>query len=107
MHSHHLASATNFGRESLNAMSSKWLLVLLCAISFPALSWSQDLGQWTDSYVKSLAPAKHFRGTIVAERNGQVLVRRGYGTAVEEWQVPNSAETKFEIASLSRIGIHH
>ena len=83
-------------------MSSKWLLVLLCAISFPALSWSPDLGQWTDSYVKSLAPAKHFRGTIVAERNGQVLVRKCYGAAVEEWQVPNSPETKFEIASLSK-----
>jgi CubicO group peptidase (beta-lactamase class C family) len=83
-------------------MSSKWLLVPLCAISFAALCWCQDLAQWTDSYVKSLAPAKHFRGTIVAERNGQVLVRKCYGTAVEEWQVPNSAETKFEIASLSK-----
>jgi D-alanyl-D-alanine carboxypeptidase len=98
---HHLALGTNFGR-SLNAMSSKWLLVLLCSISFPALCRCQDLGQWTDSYVKNLPAAKHFRGTIVAERNGQVLVRKCYGTAVEEWQVPNSAETKFEIASLSK-----
>jgi D-alanyl-D-alanine carboxypeptidase len=83
-------------------MSSKWFLVLLGTLTFAALSWSQDLGEWTDSYVKSLAPAKHFRGIIVAERNGQVLVEKSYGKAVEEWQVPNSEETKFEIASLSK-----
>jgi D-alanyl-D-alanine carboxypeptidase len=83
-------------------MSSKWFLVLLCTLEFAALSWPQDLGRWTDSYVEGLVPAKHFRGTIVVERNGQVLVEKSYGRAVEEWQVPNSAETKFEIASLSK-----
>ncbi len=51
-------------------MSSKWFLVLLGTLSFATLSSSQDLGEWTDSYVKGLSPAKHFRGIIVAERNG-------------------------------------
>jgi CubicO group peptidase (beta-lactamase class C family) len=83
-------------------MSSRWFLALLGTFSLAALSWSQDLGEWTDSYVNGLAPAKHFRGTIVAERDGHVLVEKSYGEAVEEWQVPNSAETKFEIASLSK-----
>jgi D-alanyl-D-alanine carboxypeptidase len=83
-------------------MCTKWFLVLLCAHSFTALSRPQDLEQWTDSYIQHLAPAKHFRGTLVAERNGKVLLEKSYGTAVEEWQVPNSDETKFEIASLSK-----
>jgi len=65
-------------------MRPKWFLALLGTLSLAALSWSQDLGGWTDSYVKSLAPAKHFRGTIVAEQNGRVLVAKGYGAAVEE-----------------------
>jgi len=83
-------------------MTSRWFLVVLGALNFAALSWSQDLGQWTDSYVKGLTPAKHFRGIIVAEQNGQVLVKKSYGAAVEEWQIPNSPETKFEIASVSK-----
>jgi len=83
-------------------MSSKCFFVLLGTLSFAALSWSQDLGEWTDTYVKGLAPTKHFRGTIVAERTGRVLVEKIYGTAVEEWQVPNSSETKVELAWLSR-----
>jgi D-alanyl-D-alanine carboxypeptidase len=83
-------------------MSSKWFLLLLGTLTCAALSWSQDLGEWTDSYVKGLAPAKHFRGTIVVERNGQVILQKNYGIAVEEWQVPVSSDTRFEIASLSK-----
>jgi D-alanyl-D-alanine carboxypeptidase len=80
----------------------KSIFVLLAALTIAQLSWSQDLGEWTDSYVKGLAPAKHFSGTIVAEKNGQVLIQKSYGAAVEGWQIPNSPETKFEIASLSK-----
>jgi len=83
-------------------MTSKRFLVLLAFLSFAALSWSQDLEEWTDSYVKGLAPAQPFRGPIVAERDSQVLVEKSYGTAVEEWQIPDSPETRFKIASVSK-----
>ena len=83
-------------------MNLKCIFVLLATLSFATLSWSQDLSEWTDSYVRSLLPAKHFSGTIVAERGGKVLVEKSYGSAVEEWRIPNSPETKFEIASLSK-----
>ena len=43
-----------------------------------------------------------FRGTILVEKNGQVIVNRSYGLAVEEWQVPNSADTRYEIASVTK-----
>jgi len=83
-------------------MSAKWIFVLLGMLGFAGAAWSQDLGAWTDAYVKGLAPAKPYRGTLVAERNGRVVVEKSYGAAVEEWQVPNSAETRFEIASVSK-----
>ena len=38
----------------------------------------------------------------MAERNGHVVVEKSYGLAVEEWKVPNSPDTKFEIASVSK-----
>jgi CubicO group peptidase (beta-lactamase class C family) len=52
--------------------------------------------------MKGLAPAQHFRGTVVAERNGHVLVEKSYGLAVEQWKVPNSRDTKFELASVTK-----
>jgi CubicO group peptidase (beta-lactamase class C family) len=83
-------------------MSTKWVLVLLGTVGLATLSWSQELEEWADSYVTGLAPAKHFRGVVVVERDGQVLLERSYGAAVEEWQIPNTPQTKFEIASLSK-----
>ena len=83
-------------------MHSKWIFVLLFTLSSATLSWSQDLSEWTDSYVKGLAPARHVSGVIVAERDNKVLVEKSYGSAVEEWRIPNSSDTKFEIASLSK-----
>lgn len=83
-------------------MISRWPLVFLTVLTFVTPCQSQDLAAWTDSYIRGLAPAQHFRGTIVVERNGHVLVAKSYGLAVEEWKVPNSQETKFEIASVSK-----
>jgi D-alanyl-D-alanine carboxypeptidase len=83
-------------------MNSKWFLILLCTLGSNTPSCSQDLSEWTDSYVKGLTPAKHFSGIIVVERAGKVLIEKSYGLAVEEWQIPNSSDTKFEIASLSK-----
>jgi D-alanyl-D-alanine carboxypeptidase len=77
-------------------------LCVFLSVFSASLSWCQDLGAWTDAYVKGLAPAKRFRGTITAERNGQVAVEKSYGNAIEEWQVPNTAQTRFEIASVSK-----
>src|SRR4051812_19659792 len=93
----------DFKKRAFTAMSSKPFLLLLGTVGFAALACSsQDLAEWTDSYVKALAPAKHFRGTIVVERNGQLLMQKNYGIAVEEWQIPVSSDTRFEIASLSK-----
>lgn len=83
-------------------MRSRHILLAVGLIGIAVLSRSQDLGDWTDSYVNSLAPAKHFSGTVVAEHDGKVVLEKSYGFAVDEWQVPNSAGTKYEIASLTK-----
>src|SRR5437899_5561192 len=89
-------------KGGLFAMYAKWIFVLLFTLSSATLSRSQDLSEWADSYIKGLAPARHFSGIIVAERDSKVLIEKSYGSAVEEWRIPNSSDTKFEIASLSK-----
>jgi hypothetical protein len=65
-------------------MNSKLFLLLLFTLSSATLSRSQDLSEWTDSYVKGLAPARHFRGVIVVERDGKVLIERSYFCIAQE-----------------------
>jgi CubicO group peptidase (beta-lactamase class C family) len=89
-------------KRGLFAMHTKCIFVLLFILGSATLSHSQDLNQWTDSYIRGLAPAKHFSGIIVAEKDSKVVIEKSYGSAVEEWRIPNSSDTKFEIASVSK-----
>jgi CubicO group peptidase (beta-lactamase class C family) len=41
-----------------------------------------------------------FSGTVLAAKNGKVILNRGYGLADRERRVRNSAETVFAIGSL-------
>jgi CubicO group peptidase (beta-lactamase class C family) len=41
-------------------------------------------------------------GSILVERNDQILLDKGYGYANLEWQVPNSPDTKFRLGSITK-----
>jgi len=72
-----------------------FLLVHLCAV---AQTPQTNLSSWMDTYVSG----KRFRGNILAERDGRMLLEKSYGLAIEGWKVPNSPQTRFELASVSK-----
>lgn len=41
-------------------------------------------------------------GSLLVARGGKILLRRAYGMAVVEWDVPNTTETKFRIGSITK-----
>lgn len=55
-----------------------------------------------DAYVKPLLEMKAFNGSILIAKQGQVLLSKGYGMADYELDVPNTPQTKFHIASISK-----
>ena len=61
-----------------------------------------DLEAKVDAYVKPLLEMKAFNGSILIAKKGQVLLSKGYGMANYELEVPNTPQTKFHIASISK-----
>jgi len=55
-----------------------------------------------DEYMGALAALNRFRGTILVARNGRVLTTGSYGFANLEDEVPNTRETKFQLASVTK-----
>lgn len=55
-----------------------------------------------DEYMKSAVEFERFTGSILIARDGQVLVSKSYGMANVELGVPNSPNTVFRIASLTK-----
>lgn len=55
-----------------------------------------------DVYVKPYLDVAGFNGNVLIAKNGKVLLSKGYGMANYELGVPNTPQTKFHIASVSK-----
>ena len=67
--------------------------------SFPS---DRHIISQADAYLSKLTKAKLFSGSVLLERNGKVLVRKGYGKADREKHLVNTPQTKFRIGSLTK-----
>jgi CubicO group peptidase (beta-lactamase class C family) len=71
---------------------------LLCVINNPA----QQPTSKFEEYISSEANAGRFSGTVLIAQDGKVLMRKAYGLANIENDVPNTVETRFRIGSLTK-----
>jgi CubicO group peptidase (beta-lactamase class C family) len=55
-----------------------------------------------DAYIVEETIRHHFRGTVLVGIDGKIVFEKAYGAADEEWDAPNTAKTKFRIASLTK-----
>ncbi|HEV2750569.1 MAG TPA: serine hydrolase domain-containing protein [Gemmatimonadales bacterium] len=55
-----------------------------------------------DAYLKPYLDLAAFSGAVLLARHGKVLLRKGYGMASYELGVPNTPETRFHVASVSK-----
>lgn len=70
------------------------ILVLSCL----ALVQAQDLVTRADEIAKK----NDFSGSVLAARGGKILLEKGYGKANIELDVPNAANTKFRLGSITK-----
>lgn len=63
---------------------------------------AQDLVRKLDETVSAMVAAKHFNGAVLVTKGETVLLRKGYGTAVFEWNIPVTPETRFRIGSVTK-----
>jgi CubicO group peptidase (beta-lactamase class C family) len=55
-----------------------------------------------DAYLQAAHKLNRFSGTVLVARGGQIVLRRGYGLADYENDVPNAPETKFRLGSVTK-----
>jgi CubicO group peptidase (beta-lactamase class C family) len=54
------------------------------------------------AYMSQQAANLSFSGAALVARRGNILLRRAYGSADRRWKRPNTAQTQFRIASISK-----
>jgi CubicO group peptidase (beta-lactamase class C family) len=55
-----------------------------------------------DRLIRTYAGNYLFNGSVLVAEKGKVIFKKGYGLANMEWNIPNSAGTKFRIGSVTK-----
>jgi CubicO group peptidase (beta-lactamase class C family) len=63
---------------------------------------SDALGRAIDSYLNEIVGAGWFQGAVLVARRGTVIFSKGYGLADAARGIPNTAQTRFRLASLTK-----
>ncbi len=56
-----------------------------------------------EAFVKRLADAEAFSGTVLLAKDGKVLFKGAYGLASKRFDVPNKIDTKFNLGSMNKM----
>ncbi|MBL8215116.1 MAG: serine hydrolase [Bryobacterales bacterium] len=63
---------------------------------------AQEFASRANAYVDSWVRDGQFSGTVLVMKDGKPLLRKGYGLANREWNIPNTPETRFRLGSITK-----
>ncbi|MCA1566136.1 MAG: serine hydrolase [Acidobacteria bacterium] len=80
------------------------LFVVLVALALQPAMFAQgsDKAARIDEYLTRANKIGQFNGSALVAENGKVIYKKGFGLANMEWNVPNEADTKFRLASVTK-----
>jgi CubicO group peptidase (beta-lactamase class C family) len=79
------------------------LVYLVPALLLSSVSlFAQVSPEKFDTYIQAYVRNGDFSGSVLVARRGRLVFRKSYGMANHEWNIPNSENTKFHIASVTK-----
>ncbi|HMN46574.1 MAG TPA: serine hydrolase domain-containing protein [Povalibacter sp.] len=86
-------------------MSRYALLLQMTAVTFlavPALAAESAERSALAGKIDERVSGADFTGAVLVARGATIVLDKGYGSANREWNVPNSPDTRFRLASLTK-----
>lgn len=79
-------------------------LILLFAIIhlFASTIFAQDKAKKIEQLLSKYNEYGLFNGSALVAENGKIILKKGYGFANMEWNIPNKTNTKFRLGSISK-----
>lgn len=78
-------------------------ILTVCAfvLSTPGVR-AQELARTLDETISAFHAAQAFNGAVLVAKGDDVLLSKGYGTAVMEWDIAVTPDTRFRIGSVTK-----
>ncbi|HEY0660009.1 MAG TPA: serine hydrolase domain-containing protein [Lysobacter sp.] len=73
--------------------------VLIALLPQRSLAQAIEVGPFIEAYAKE----HDFNGTVLVRKEGKVAYQGSFGSADISWDVPNTASTKYKIASITKL----
>nr|WP_315203639.1 serine hydrolase [uncultured Flavobacterium sp.] len=87
--------------KKINQISKSAQILLF--IFLPALIFGQkNVSANLAKYMQAQVEVNNFSGTVLVTKNGSVLLKKAYGFADYEWNIKNTVDTKFQLASVTK-----
>lgn len=78
------------------------LLVLIVCLSAGTHAFAQSHADKIDAMMKKFTEYGQFNGSVLVAEKGDVILKKGYGYANIEWDIPNTSDTKFRLGSITK-----
>lgn len=79
-----------------------WMAVFVTTTCFAQQQSTRNLAQDIDQLIATYADYGKFNGAVLVAKEGEVIYKKGVGLANMEWNIPNEADTKFRLASVTK-----
>jgi CubicO group peptidase (beta-lactamase class C family) len=81
----------------MKSLGSIIALVLLVSVSF-----ADEKVEEIDKLLTTYVDYGQFNGSILVAEKGNIIYKEGFGYANMEWKIPNTPDTKFRLASITK-----
>ncbi len=89
-------------RKNRNSLSLFSVVFFLLAFVFQPSAFTQGKASKIDEFMKLFHEYGQFNGSVLVSEGGKVILKKGYGLANMEWNIPNKPDTKFRIGSITK-----
>ncbi len=77
-------------------------MLLIATLACAGASRAEDKAQAIDALLRSYGALGLFNGSALVAEQGRVILKKGYGLADFEWNIPNASDTKFRLGSITK-----
>ena len=81
---------------------SKIVRLVVVAVLLTRASLAASHAEQIDALLSAYNQKRQFNGSALVAEKGNVILKKGYGMANMEWQVPNTPDTKFRLGSITK-----
>jgi len=77
-------------------------MVNMQILSIPTTETAKEIVSKADEYIGAYLKMGKFSGSVLIAKDGDILLKKGYGMANYEHDVPNTPKTKFRLGSITK-----